>query len=132
MKILTLISILLLILLHPALASATGKKKIPPLHASWYSIQSLKDEGTYKHSKGVMANGKIFNDNALTCATRLYPLGSVLRITALNSGHSVVVRVTDRIGIRFARTRVDLSKGAFREIANLKQGIISVKVERIK
>ena len=27
------------------------------MQASWYSVQSLKNEGTYKYSKGVMANG---------------------------------------------------------------------------
>ena len=102
------------------------------LTASWYSVDSLKREGTYKYSKGVMANGEIFNDNDSTCATRLYPLGIYLCITNLQNNKMVIVKVTDRIGKRFAKTRIDLSKGAFSKIADLKQGIIQVKVEAIK
>ncbi len=101
------------------------------LKASWYSVQSLKKEGAYKYSKGVMANGEIFKENDFTCATRLYKLGSVLNITNLANGKTVQVRVSDKIGKRFATKRIDLSKGAFSQIANLKQGIISVKVEVI-
>jgi rare lipoprotein A len=102
------------------------------LQASWYSIESLKKEGTYKYSKGVMANGKYFNDNNLTCATRLFPLGTLLCITNANNEKSVVVKTTDRIGKRFAKTRIDLSKGAFSQIANLDRGLIPIKVEVIK
>lgn len=100
--------------------------------ASWYSIASLKKEGTWKRTKGVMANGELFSDTALTCSTRLYPLDSVLRVTSILSGRSVFVRVTDRIGKRFANTRIDLSQGAFSEIADCEQGLVPVIVERIK
>ncbi len=101
------------------------------LTASWYSIQSLKQEGTYKYTKGVMANGEKFDDNLMCCANRLWPLGSMLRVTNLESGKSVIVKTTDRIGKRFANTRIDLSKRAFAQIANLEQGIVKVKVEVI-
>ena len=102
-----------------------------PLQASWYSIDSLKREGTYKYSKGVMANGHIFSDNNFTCATRLFPLGSTLRVNMGLSKSYVIVKVTDRIGKRFAKTRIDLSRAAFQRIANLKEGLINVEVERI-
>lgn len=98
------------------------------LKASWYSNQSLVKEGTWKRSGGIMANGRRFDENALTCATRLYPLGTHLLITNLDNGKSVTVKVTDRIGKRFAKTRIDLSKGAFKRIANLKKGLIPIKV----
>ena len=101
------------------------------LIASWYSIESLKTEGTYKYSKGVMANGEIFKDEESTCATRLFPLGQYIKVTNLNNGKSVIVKVTDRVGKRFAKTRVDLSKSAFSKIATLKEGIVKVKVEVI-
>ena len=102
------------------------------LTASWYFIQSLKTEGTYKYWKGRMANGKIFDENALTCACRLYPLGSLLRITNAKNGKSVIVLVTDRIGKRFAKTRIDLAMAAFAKIADLEQGLVPVKVEVLK
>ena len=102
------------------------------MQASWYSVQSLKNEGTYKYSKGVMANGTLFVDDNLTCATRLYPLGTILRITNLDTKRSVEVKVTDRIGKRFTYKRIDLSKGAFSKIADCKQGLVQVLVERVE
>jgi hypothetical protein len=99
------------------------------IKASWYSIESLKKEGTFKTSRGVMSNGEIFSDNGLTCANRLFPMGTILKITNIRNNKSVVVRTTDRIGKRFAQTRIDLSKSAFDKIACLDTGVIQVRVE---
>ncbi len=99
------------------------------LKASWYSMESLKKEGTYAKSNGFMANGRVFKDNSLTCAARLYPLGTKLMVTNLANGKSVIVVVTDRIGKRFAKSRIDLSRGAFQKIADLKKGILVVNVK---
>jgi hypothetical protein len=101
------------------------------LTASFYSVQSLKQEGTWKTSKGVMANGQKFDEDALTCATRLYPLGSVLMVSTLDRRNSISVKVTDRIGKRFATKRIDLSKAAFARLAPLSKGLVQVTVERI-
>jgi len=103
-----------------------------PIIASWYSIESLKEEGTWELTKGVMANGEKFNENNFTCGTRLFPLGTVLLVTNNQTLKQVQVIVTDRIGKRFATTRIDLSKRAFSEIADLEQGIVPVTVERIR
>jgi len=105
------------------------------MQASWYSVESLKREGTYKYSKGVMANGHLFSDDAYTCANNLYPLGTVLRITNLNSGRQVIVKTTDRIGKRFGKTRIDLSKAAFADLSGeqgTKVGLLPIKVEVVK
>lgn len=99
------------------------------MDASWYSTESLKKEGTWKYSHGRMANGEKFDDKKLTCATRLWPLGTILRITNIQTNESVSVKVTDRIGKRFAKKRIDLSKKAFEEIADLNQGIIPISVK---
>lgn len=105
------------------------------LTASYFSNASLKAEGTWKHSKGVMANGMLFDENAYTCATWLYPLGTTIRVTNNANGKSVLAEVTDRIGKRFAQTRIDLSKAAFATISGqsgLKQGLLQVSVEVVK
>lgn len=99
------------------------------IKASWYSIESLKKEGTWKTSKGVMANGEAFKEEEFTCATRLWKLGTYLQITKGNL--SVIVKVTDRIGKRFAKKRIDLSKSAFQQITDLKEGLISVEVRKL-
>lgn len=99
------------------------------LTASWYSVESLKQEGTWIYSHGRMANGHIFSDNNYTCATRLYTLGTYLLVSQGNK--SVRVLVTDRIGKRFANKRIDLSKRAFEQIGDIRQGLIKVNVEAI-
>lgn len=42
------------------------------------------------------ADGSIFNTYALTAAHRTLPFGTRVTITNINSGRSVVVRITDR------------------------------------
>lgn len=101
------------------------------LTASWYSVESLKKEGTWAYSHGRMANGHIFKDEGLTCATRLFKIGTTLQVVSIRTGKRIRVQVTDRIGKRFAKNRIDLSKKAFEKIANLKQGLIKVNVEAI-
>ena len=102
------------------------------LTASWYSIESLKKEGTWAYSHGRMANGKMFKDENLTCATRLWPISTTLRITSLETNESIIVKVTDRISKRLSHKRIDLSKRAFERIDDTNKGIIKVNVEVIK
>jgi rare lipoprotein A (peptidoglycan hydrolase) len=105
------------------------------LIASFYSISSLKAEGTYKYSKGVMANGQKFRDEGLTCACRCYRLGTYLRIISKEKpSNQITVKVTDRIGRRFAQTRIDLSKRAFEILSGgkLDKGLLQVMVYELK
>jgi rare lipoprotein A len=102
------------------------------LKASWYSVQSLKDEGTWKTSHGKMANGQMFSDTKLTCATRRWPLGSILLVRNLRTGKAVRVIVTDKCNRRFKETRVDLSSAAFSQIERLETGLLKVEVIRVK
>lgn len=102
------------------------------LTASWYSRADLIRDGQDKKTHFIMANGKEFKDDSMVCASWDYPLNTWLLVTDIKSGKSVIVRNCDRTARRFKGKRVDLSKGAFDKIANLKQGIIQVKVEQIR
>jgi rare lipoprotein A len=125
-----ILAVAALLLLIACVAAHAGPVQ---LTASWYSRASLAKEGTWKHGKEErMANGERFHDNNLTCATRLYVLGHHLRVTNIKNNKSVIVKVTDRIGKRFASTRIDLSKLAFSRIAELKDGLVAVTVEEVK
>lgn len=105
-----------------------GLARAETMQASYYSMDSLRKEGTYNKSGGIMANGKIFDENALTCAAgKQYKLGTKLLITNLDNGKSVLVTVTDRIGKIFYKTRIDLSKGAFLKLGCLYSGLIPIK-----
>ena len=103
------------------------------MQASYYSVESLTREGQWKISQGRMANGKLFNENALTCAAgKQYKLGETLRITNIENGKTLNVVVTDRIARRFYQTRIDLSKKAFEILGGeqgFKKGLLNIKVE---
>ena len=98
--------------------------------ASWYSVESCKREGT----SGICANGEVLDDEAYTCAVWDKKFGTKLKVTNLENGLSVIVVVKDRGPakrlVRQGRV-IDLSRGAFSKIADLKMGIIKVKVEVI-
>ena len=85
--------------------------------------------GGGKHSGKRMANGKIFDKNALTCAHNKYPFGTKLRVSY--KGKSVIVTVTDRGGFNKLGRLIDLSEGAFKKLAPLSKGVIKVKIEKL-
>jgi rare lipoprotein A (peptidoglycan hydrolase) len=60
----------------------------------------------------------------------MYPLGSVLIVENLRNSKSVRVLVTDRIGKRFSRARIDLSVLAFSKIADVNIGLITVSIRK--
>lgn len=123
--IIILITIPLLLLL-----ASTGHARA--LKASYYSKASLIREGTRKPGEPqIQANGEPFNENAMTCASRDYPLGSILRITNKANGKTVHAKVTDRIGRRFKGKRIDLAKGVFIKLSPLSKGVIFVDIKRI-
>jgi rare lipoprotein A len=101
------------------------------LTASYYSIESLKKEGTYAYSHGQMANGRYFSDDKLTAAAWAYPLGTIVRVTNKLNGKSVVVEVTDRTARRFAKTRIDLSISAMYKIDGVVRGLVPVTVKEV-
>ena len=92
--------------------------------ASWYSES---DAGIHSRT----ANGEIFDDSQLTCASWDFPFDTHLRVTHLVSGKQVICRVNDRGPAKRLERLIDLTKGAFQEIAPLDLGLIQVKVEVI-
>lgn len=86
--------------------------KIQYGHASWYA---------YK--------------NCDCAASTEYPKGSYVRVTNLDNGKSVIVKINDYGPDRslFPQRVIDLDKVAFEKIGNLRVGILkNVKVERIQ
>lgn len=92
--------------------------------ASWYGE---------RHRGKLMANGKPFNPDAMTCASWHYPFGTLLKVTSQNTGAFVIVEVTDRGPSKKYRDRIiDLSKAAFNQIYPTHFGLDDVKVEVVK
>jgi rare lipoprotein A len=81
------------------------------------------------------ANGETFNQRAMTAAHRTLPLGTVVRVTNLENGRSVVVRINDRgpYGRNYRRgTIIDVSKGAAERLRFIEDGLVRVKVEVLR
>lgn len=103
---------------HP-LQSAAGYEATGT--ASWY--------GSDFHSKKT-ANGERYDMYAMSAAHKTLPLPSLVRVTNLENGRSVVVRVNDRGP--FVKDRlIDLSYAAARELGFEAQGTTRVRVEVI-
>lgn len=87
--------------------------------ASWY--------GKDFHAK-YTANGEVYDMNTLTAAHRTLPLPSIVRVTNLENGRSLVLRVNDRGP--FAKNRIiDISRRGAQLLGFQAQGTAKVKVE---
>jgi rare lipoprotein A len=97
---------------HPVIYTEEGL-------ASWYGPPYDKRRG---------ANGEIFDKDALTAAHRTLPMNSLIRVTNLSTGQSVVVRVTDRGPFVPDRT-LDLSLASAKVIGVWRPGVARVRIE---
>jgi rare lipoprotein A len=99
-----------------------GKPTVETGVASFYS-EALEGRRT--------ASGTRYRGKRMTCAHRRYPFGSVLRVTEVDSGKSVLVEVTDR-GPYAAGRIVDLSLAAASALGIIDRGVARVRVERVR
>jgi rare lipoprotein A len=77
------------------------------------------------------ASGEKFNKNELTAAHRTLPFGTRLRVTDVDTGRSVTVRVNDRGP--FVRGRVvDVSASAAETLGITGKGVAKVKVDVVE
>jgi rare lipoprotein A len=77
------------------------------------------------------ASGERFDNNAMTAAHKTLPFGTEVKVTNLNNGKSVTVRINDRGP--FVKGRIiDLSRAAFSRIADLDRGVVKVEIRGVK
>jgi rare lipoprotein A len=74
------------------------------------------------------ASGEPFDTARLTAAHRTLAFGTKVRVTNLDNGRSVVVRVNDRGPFVSGRV-IDLSPAAARQLDMLRAGVARVKLE---
>ena len=81
-----------------------------------------------KYQSRKTASGERFDQSAYTAAHKKLPLGTKIKITNIENGKSVIVRINDRGP--FVRGRIiDLSRSAFSSIGNTSAGVINVEIE---
>jgi len=86
--------------------------------ASWYG---------QRHQGHATASGEIYDVNKLTAAHRTFPFGTRLRVTNVENGRSVVVRVNDR-GPWVNDRVLDVSQAAAKVLGMVGEGVIRVEI----
>jgi len=90
--------------------------------ASWY--------GKKFHGKKT-ASGERFDMQALTAAHRSLAFGTRVKVTNLDNGKSVEVRINDRGPWKQERI-IDLSWAAARKIGMIEKGVVRVRIEVVE
>jgi rare lipoprotein A len=90
--------------------------------ASWY--------GPGFHGKQT-ANGERYNQNDMTAAHKTLPFNTVVRVTNLDNGKSVRVRINDR-GPYVDNRVIDLSRRAAERIDMVDSGVARVRIQLVK
>jgi peptidoglycan lytic transglycosylase len=100
--------------------------------ASWYGDETLNQKDGH-----MTANGEAFNPNGLSAAHKHLPLPTNVKVTNLQNGRSVIVRVNDRGPFpsdhnpASGRRIIDLSYAAAKQLDFHRKGTARVRVETI-
>ena len=89
--------------------------------ASWY--------GPKFHGR-LTANGEIYDQMSYTAAHKSIKFGTYFRVTNMNNGKTVIVRINDR-GPYIKGRNIDLSKASALALGMLPRGVIKVKIEEV-
>jgi rare lipoprotein A (peptidoglycan hydrolase) len=102
-------------------APAVSIRERQIVRASWYGGGERLNRRT--------STGEIFHPMGHTAAHRTLPLGAMLRVTALSTGLSTIVRVNDRGPAAATGRALDLSRGAAIDLGIVGAGEARVIVE---
>ena len=115
--------IAVVLVLGRTVESSTPPRPVQVGLASWYGPGFHGEE---------TASGEIFDQREMVAAHRTLPLGSVIRVTNLENGRRVTLRVIDRgpYGRNFRKgTILDVSRGAARRLRMVRDGLVKVRIE---
>jgi rare lipoprotein A len=118
----------------PKQIAATATLQKPPhpygLHGPIPSAfrHAMTGLASYYGSGERTATGERFDPSGMTAAHRTLPFGTRVRVTRVDTGDSVVVRINDRGPFKPGRV-IDLSEGAARNLGMMGAGLASVRLE---
>ncbi|WP_342150113.1 septal ring lytic transglycosylase RlpA family protein [Methylorubrum sp. SB2] len=105
-----------------------GKTYVPREDARGYVREGLASwYGSAFHGR-VTANGEVFDRNSIAAAHPTLPLPSYVRVTNLDNGYSMMLRVNDR-GPYHAGRVMDVSEEAARALNFHRRGTARVRIE---
>ena len=103
-------------------------KSYTPKHEPDYNVVGIASwYGDKFHGKPT-ATGEIYNKNDMTAAHKTLPLNSMLHVTNIENGRSVLVRLNDR-GPFIGNRIIDLSEAAATALGTQGQGLGKVRVQ---
>ncbi|MDP4276248.1 MAG: septal ring lytic transglycosylase RlpA family protein [Bacteroidota bacterium] len=74
------------------------------------------------------SSGEVLDNNLFTAAHASLPFGTLVRVTNVDNGKSVIVRVTDRFSKRNPHL-MDLTQAAAKEIDMMRFGLANIRIE---
>lgn len=77
------------------------------------------------------ASGELYNKNDMTGAHKTLPFGSIVKVTRMDNGKSVRVKITDR-GPFISGRIVEISRAAAERIGLVKAGVAEVRLDIVK
>ena len=113
-----------------ALACSAAAPKTDPNWAG-YTQSGKASYYAPKFQSRKTASGELYDQAKKTAAHRKLPFGTIIRVTNIENGESVTVKVNDRGPFVKGRI-VDLSASAFKRIGDTKAGVIDVEIEVIE
>jgi len=111
-----IIALAALMILSPVFASAESGL------ASWY--------GGKFHGR-MTSSGEVFNTNDLTAAHKTLPFGTIVKVTNLDNGKSVLVKINDRGPFVDGRI-IDLSRAAAIQLGMIDSGVAHVSLQIVE
>lgn len=114
------------------LSCASQASRSGPLRKPQLGLASYYGPGFHGRET---ASGEIFDQTEMVAAHRTLPLGTVVKVTNLENGRAVALRVIDRgpYGRNYRKgTIIDVSKGAARQLRFIEDGLVRVRVEVVR
>jgi rare lipoprotein A (peptidoglycan hydrolase) len=119
---------------HPPPEDSKAKADAPPVTEVDLSGAFQVGKASYyghKFNGRPTASGEIFDMNGISAAHRELPLGTIVRVTHLGNGRSIVLKVNDRGPFIDGRI-LDLSLGAAKRLDMIEEGVAEVKIEIVR
>ncbi len=93
-------------------------------------VRKIKGKATYYASKfhgRRTSSGEVFNNNKMTAAHLRLPFGTMVKVTNVANGRTVVVKVNDR-GPHSKVFMIDLSQEAAKKLGFYSKGVANVEI----
>jgi rare lipoprotein A len=116
-------------LASPEVAIATGA--LTPVAFTPYSTPNTTGLASFYWQEQTTSSGERFDKTALTAAHRTLPMHSRVRVTRLDTGRSVIVRINDRGPFKPGRI-IDLSAAAAEALGMKTMGLAEVRLDVIR